>query len=286
MNKKELLQKLIPELAIASCEQKSGDDHLVLVVNDEWIFRFAKHDDARAHMHAEVALLKVLENKISIAIPQVAYYFPQSYCFGYRKIKGVSLVKELYHSLNDAQKKQLWNDLARFMVKLEKSISIADARKIGLLNANWPMKSLDLKKKLAHLEGALKTTFNKFIDRYTLLEKDAELVAVMHNDLHADNILIDDKTGKLIGIIDFGSTAIGSIYHEFRYLHLIDLSLVAQVVEAYSKMSGTQLNMQDAYAYCLATEFSRLVQAQEQNNTQKVGQIIERIISLRKRLQF
>lgn len=280
MDKRELLQKLIPELAISSCVQKSGDDHEVLVINDEWIFRFAKHPDARAHMHVEVALLKALKNKISLAVPQIAYYFPQSYCFGYRKIKGVPLIKELYQSLNDSQKNQLGNDLAQFMVELEKSISLADARKIGLPNADWPMASIDLKKKLTHLDGMLKTIFDSTIDRYTLLEKDVELVAVVHNDLHGDNILVDDKTGTLTGIIDFGSTAIGCIYHEFRYLHLIDLSLVAQVVEAYSKLSGTQLNAQDAYVYCLATEFSRLVQAQAQNNALKIGEISERIMNL------
>ncbi|GMU19717.1 MAG: hypothetical protein AMXMBFR12_09090 [Candidatus Babeliales bacterium] len=250
------------------------------MVNNEWIFRFAQNYDARAHMHVEVALLKELENKMSFAIPRVAYYFPHSYCFGYRKIHGVSLTKESYFSFNELGKKQLCDDLSRFLVELENCVSIADARKIGLPTADWPMASIDLNKKLTHLEGTLKTIFDNVIDRYALLEKDTELVAVVHNDLHGDNILIDDKTGKLIGIIDFSSTAIGSIYHEFRYLHLIDISLVEQVVEAYSKLSGKQLNTQDAYAYCLATEFSRLVQAQERNNTQKVAAISQRIMNL------
>ena len=41
----------------------------------------------------------------------------------------------------------------------------------------------------------------------------------------ADNILIDPKTKKLSGIIDFTSAAIDTVYHEFRYLHLIDIEL-------------------------------------------------------------
>lgn len=280
MDDKTLIQKLIPDLAIQSCERKSGDDHLVLLINDEWIFRFAQNYDAKIYMHIEVALLKAVENTISFAIPRVAYYFPQSYCFGYQKIKGAPLTKELYHSLNDAQKKHFWNDLAQFMVELQKSISVADARKIGLQKTDWPLASIELRKKCTHLEGSLKTIFDTFIDRYALLEKNTEQFAVVHNDLHSDNILVDDKRGKLIGIIDFSSTALGSIYHEFRYLHLIDTSLVAQVVEAYSMISGKKLNPKDAYVYCLATEFSRLVQAQEHNNTQRVSAIYEQITSL------
>lgn len=280
MDEKIFLQQVIPNLVINTCERKSGDDHLALLINDKWIFRFAQNDDAKVHMHIEVALLKALGNTISFAIPRVAYYFPQSYCFGYRKINGVPLTKELYHSLDDAQKKLICKDLAQFMVELQKGICIPAARKIGLRNVDWPMASIELRKKCTHLEGSLKTIFDTFIDRYTLQEKNTEQFAVVHNDLHGDNILIDDKTGDLIGIIDFSSTALGSIYHEFRYLHLIDINLVAQVVEAYSIISGKQLIAKDAYVYCLATEFSRLVQAQEGNNTQKIGGISERIMNL------
>ena len=103
---------------------------------------------------------------------------------------------------------------------------------------------------------------------------------VVHNDLHSDNILIDPKTKRLSGIIDFTSAAIDTAYHEFRYLHLIDLELVALAVQAYNQKSGENLTARNAYVYCMATEFSRLAEAMEQNKLIKADEIKQRIFEL------
>lgn len=277
MDKKELLQKLIPDLIIAACEHKSGDEHSVLEVNNQWIFRFAKSDKVGQHMATEVALLKALENKISCAIPRVAYYFPQENCFGYLKIDGTPLSKELYASFNAEQKNQLCHDLAQFIDQLRASLSLFEAHKLGLKNADWPMQPLGLRNRSPRINPELKAIFDGFIERYEQLEGDNLLSTIVHNDLHTDNILVNEKTRILAGIIDFSSTSIGSIYHEFRYLHLIDYHLVADAVAAYNVLAQQKLRANDAYIYCVATEFSRLFEAQEQGNIQKITATTERI---------
>ena len=44
---KAFLQKNIPELSIQSMQEKQGDEHSVIEVNNTWIFRFAKKPDVQ-----------------------------------------------------------------------------------------------------------------------------------------------------------------------------------------------------------------------------------------------
>ncbi|CAN5186997.1 N/A [soil metagenome] len=279
-SKRLFLQKNIPELNMQTIVSKQGDEHFVLEVNNEWIFRFAKSHEIKRHMATEVELLKALARKIICAIPKVTYYFPEEYCFGYKRIDGVQLSKELYATFSDDQEKEFVQDFAQFLVELEAGISLADAACIALADADWPLKSQILVQKLGNFEGDLNSIFKKFIKEYETLECSKSFTKVIHNDLHGGNIFIDPISKKLSGIIDFTSAACDSVYHEFRYLHLIDMDLVAQAVNAYSQKTGQMLKLRDAYIYCLATEFSRLVEAHEQKNAMKIQAISQRIYEL------
>lgn len=277
---KAFLQKNIPELSIQSMQEKQGDEHRVIEVNNAWIFRFAKSHDVQQHMSIEVKLLKALENKITCAIPKVTYYFPEAYCLGYKKIPGVPLAATVYAELTEIQKKQFADDFAQFLYELHISSGLAEAQKIGLAPAEWPLKPNVLQARLSKVltDKSLQELFAQFMKEYQRTINTEQRLMVVHNDLHADNILIDPMTKKLSGIIDFTSSAIDTVYHEFRYLHLIDMDLVAAAVQAYAKKSGQSLNVRDAYIYCMATEFSRLSEAVEKEDFPKAAEIKNRIL--------
>ena len=279
---KAFLQKNVPELAIQTIEAKQGDEHSAIVLNDIWIFRFAKSRDVQQHMSLEIKLLKALENKITCAIPKVAYYFPEAYCFGYQKISGALLSAAMYAQLTAEEKKNLADDFAQFLHELHSKLSVDTAKPIGLSPADWPLRPEVLQAKLASSlnDKSLQKIFDRFIIDYQRLVNTEKKLVVVHNDLHSDNILIDPKTKRLSGIIDFTSAAIDMAYHDFRYLHLIDTELVALIVQAYNQKSGKNLTARNAYLYCMATEFSRLSEAMEQNKLIKADEIKQRIFEL------
>ncbi|GMU19808.1 MAG: hypothetical protein AMXMBFR12_09990 [Candidatus Babeliales bacterium] len=254
-----------------------------------WVFRLAKSLDVCKHMSVEVQLLKTLENKIVLPIPKVIYYSKDDYVFGYKKIPGVLLSREIYMQLTPAEKNQFVDDFAQFLCELHTSIPLVAARNIAvpfttirLTDADWPLRPEALQAKLASsvTDKTLQELFDRFIIDYQRVVQSNQPLMVVHNDLHSDNILFDPKTKKLSGIIDFTSAAIDSAYHDFRYLHLIDLELVAHTIEAYNQIAPDRLIVRDAYIYCMATEFSRLSEALENNAMAKIAEIKGRINSL------
>jgi aminoglycoside phosphotransferase (APT) family kinase protein len=285
---RSFLQKTIPDFSIKTIDEKQGDEHRVIEINSTWIFRLPKSLDVCKHVSVEVQLLKALENKITLPIPKVVYYSKDDYIFGYKKIPGVPLFREIYMQLTPAEKKQFANDFAQFLCELHTRIPLVAARNIAvpfttirLTDADWPLKPAELQHKLSpKIEPSLQATFNTFIKEYQRIVQSSQPVMVVHNDLHSDNILIDPKTKRLSGIIDFTSAAIDTAYHDFRYLHLIDMKLVALTVQAYNQKTGENLTVRNAYVYCMATEFSRLAEAMEQNKLIKADEIKQRIYEL------
>lgn len=281
------LQKTIPGFSVKTIDEKQGDEHRVIEINSTWIFRLPKSLDICKHMSVEVQLLKALENKIALSIPKVIYYSKDDYIFGYKKIPGVLLSREIYMQLTPAEKKQFADNFAKFLCELHTSIPLDIARNIAvpfttirLTDADWPLKPEALQAKLASslTDKSLQELFNRFIIDYQRIVQSNQPVMVVHNDLHSDNILIDPKTKKLSGIIDFTSAAIDTAYHEFRYLHLIDMELVLLVVQAYNQKSGENLTARNAYVYCMATEFSRFTEALENEDLPKAAEIKDRIL--------
>ena len=280
-NIKTFFRDRVPRLSIQSITIKEGYEHYIVEVNNALIFRFAKSEEAKKHLAIEVNLLKFLESKITYSIPQIKYYFPNEFCFGYHKIKGNSFSSEYYKQMDNSQKMQYAKDLAHFLCELHKALSIENARKIGLTDADWPLKPEELNIRLSILKNEqLEQIFNKFIKAYQQLIQSSSPVMLVHNDLHPDNILITTETKRLSGIIDFTSAAIDNAYHDFRYLHLIDLELVALSIQEYNKISQEQLIIRNAYLYCMATEFSRLSEALEKNDLTKIIEIKNRIDNL------
>lgn len=279
---KLFLQKTIPGLIIHTIIAKEGEEHKVVEVNHVWIFRFAKALEVQNHMTIEVQLLKQLANTITAcAIPRVTYYFPNTHCFGYQKIGGVPLTSELYAQLTIAQKNMLAHTFAKFLYELHSSISVHEAQSIDLVSADWPLNPAALQERLAKLDDErLLAIFTPFIKEYHCAVHEEKNLIVVHNDLHPGNILIDPATKRLLGIIDFSCAAIGNLYHEFRYLHLIDMELVALATQEYSKISGLTMSVHDAYLYCMATEFSRLAEALEKKDWHKCEGIRQRIYKL------
>jgi serine/threonine protein kinase len=230
-------------------------------------------------MATEINVLKYLEDKIKIcSIPKIIYNFPEINCFGYKKIIGSHLVQELYLSLSPNEQNQLAKSLAQFLYEFHTTISLTTAHNIELRFANWPLLPKDLKA-VTTIKNNLRLNllFERFIQEYQYILNTTSSM-VVHNDIHSQNILIDKTTNKLSGSIDFTSASIDTIYHEFRYLHLIDLGFLSKVLQAYSHKSNLILSLKNALFFCLATEFSRLSETPSTSHDYK--EIVKRIHQL------
>lgn len=220
----------------------NGWDNDVVIVNDEYVFRFAT--EPHTPLDVEMAVLNRLRGKTTLAIPRVEFIGRSATYMGYRMIRGSQLTTPVYRALSESQRTMLARDLARFLVEVHGAISIEDAVSLGVRR----------EKPRSYLDEAMRVVDR--IDDHnarsfvvTTLRECEEIVAALgiesflYNDLHGDNVGFDVERGCLNGVYDFGDIAIGDIHREFGPLYRLGKELLEATVAQYELMTGVSLSL-------------------------------------------
>lgn len=195
-----------------------GLDSTAYLVNNEYIFKQSKHDEARNNLKREIRVLNYLKGKITLQIPDIEYYSQEYSICGYKEIKGNKLSPDSYNSFSDDEKDTLAQDIALFLREMH-AIPLPDIDGLELhviddyrsdyetLREKVYDKIPDKSKK--QIDDLYKRILNdKRISQYDK--------ALCHNDLSCNHILIQDN--KAVGIIDFGDAAVTDRDKDFVYL--------------------------------------------------------------------
>ena len=76
----------------------------------------------------------------------------------------------------------------------------------------------------------------------------------MHDDLHTLNMMFEDN--RLIGILDFGDTNVGTPEQELRQLYCINDDVMFAAVSEYQKLSGQELNVEALKLWAIMQELA------------------------------
>lgn len=212
------LAERFPELAVRQWRPvQQGWDSVTLLVNDEWIFRFARRPDVAVRLAREARLLPALAEPLPIGVPRFEYVSEAEevvWLVGYGAISGQGLdVASLRRDLMPA----LAHELGAALTALH-SFPVERARERGVLGgdaADWrdeyaafyteiqqhifPLFEPEEREQAAakwdeYLGNAMNFAFTP---------------ALIHRDLGPEHILCDPETGRLTGIIDWGDAWIG-----------------------------------------------------------------------------
>ncbi len=85
------------------------------------------------------------------------------------------------------------------------------------------------------------------------------------HDLHTENLLFDN--GKLIGVLGFGDTNIGTPEQELRQMYRINETVLQSAVNTYEQLSGYQLNLQACKIWSITQELAVYSEMITNNNT-------------------
>ena len=118
---KKIILICLPEWTIQSIDfLGEGDFCAAYLVNDEWIFRFAKHFAALQRLRREMCLLPKLSVQITMPIP-----VPEVNCFdernikksfiAYRHLPGCAFEPQIYVSLSNENKILIAEQTAHFL---------------------------------------------------------------------------------------------------------------------------------------------------------------------------
>jgi len=225
-----------------------GWDH-VAVETDGAVFRLPKehkvNKNQKDHVRYEVAALRMLKPKLDVAIPEPKYVSSDFEFFGYPKLEGV-IASSVKNDLSTEQMNQYLIDWAKLAASVHNSITPAEAESVGI-----PL--FDLEKHIRQAEsifdiGSLTELQSAFVRQTIENTKKIDLShrprVFLHNDFHSDNILLDPKTYRICGVIDWSDMVIGPPECEFGVLEGRDSAIhFEETTNLYRSETGVVINL-------------------------------------------
>jgi aminoglycoside phosphotransferase (APT) family kinase protein len=225
----------------------SGFRSTVVETSAGIVLRIGKNEAAARGFAREARLLPALAGRLPLTVPNPHWYCPPSRLFpfgvlGYEKLPGVTLSPErLAHS----HYHEIARDIAHFLVALH-SFPAHEATALGMPVergvASWLASVRDrimptLRKRLSEAE-------HRRLEEWWLgVSTDSSLnsyePALCHGDLWYENILVDEQSGRVIGVLDFENAAVGDRARDFATQLHLGPDFAQQVVAEYRKAGGT-----------------------------------------------
>jgi aminoglycoside phosphotransferase (APT) family kinase protein len=239
-----IIEAQFPQLAPARVSfLGEGYDSSAFDVNAAWVFRFPKRADVERQLLVEMRILPVLAGRAPLPIPSFVFHGQPSGTFprhfgGYRKLAGVPGLQ-----VDPAQVSfpALAPVLGRFLSWLH-AFPVSEAARLGV--EHHPVESL-----IEEVRTEALTDFellNRAAPDAPLATWHAYLKSVpdarsplspalVHNDLAAEHILIDEAARAVTGIIDWSDIAAGDPAVDFAgVFHWGGQPFIDAVLSAYN----------------------------------------------------
>ncbi len=215
------IREIAPALEIHTVSAKAGGGQFnaIVIVNDEMIFRFPKSQYAVSTMRKEVALLRELQHKTTLPVPDPIYVSVDSQsveqnCMGYHMLPGTPLYRAVLEAIEDETvlDRLAWQ-IATFMRELHSLSTEALGIDVPLSDGRdaWQDMYQQFRERLFPY---MRTDARAWVtDNFTaFLAEPCHFTytpVLRHGDFGGSNILYDAETQQISGVIDFSFAAMG-----------------------------------------------------------------------------
>jgi aminoglycoside 2''-phosphotransferase len=231
----ESIRAAFPEIRFKRVELiLSGFDHVVVVLDDAWVFRFPQTEFYRANLTREVAILRVLSASACVRIPDYRHVAPSNAFGGYALVRGRELTPRLFHSLDrDAQCSAL-RQISGFLGAMHglppSLLEGPDGTGQGWLEHQRFSRS-ELEGCSDSLDGWSKDALKRFFRVHGQAPQGRQCVT--HTALKPDHVLLSRQDGR-VGIIDFADVALGDPAWDFAIIGSYDDWVCPYMIEHYA----------------------------------------------------
>jgi len=198
-----------------------GWDFQVFEVDGGWLFRFPKRETSVAKLNMERKLLSGLGEWVPLPVPSYEYssesHENSIRAFaGYRKLPGIG-----GNTAKMVDRHRVAQQLGVFLARLH-TYPVDKAREAGVpevrdLVAHWRGKSCQQLQGLNGLKVDLGLLRGYLEDDTPVTFQGSPSLA--HNDLWAEHVLVDTRSGGVRGVIDWGDAIIGDPAIDFACLY-------------------------------------------------------------------
>lgn len=224
---KAKIRALYPDLPLhkVACTAE-GQSNDVAIVNDEWVFRFAKSEAAQRDLDREAKLLSIVPHYVDLKVPESES--PAPGVMRQRKLAGQTLDRSTLLRQSPQVQERLVEELAHFLFQLHRvpTDKLKDAG-VGSSHAGERAEDAvvlfeDCKRELfPHLKGyaidVIREHFKPVLEGELPLAFDPVMI---HADINPSHILWDPERGKLVGVIDFGMAGLGDAAYDYASILL------------------------------------------------------------------
>lgn len=239
------IRDIFPELSIENISlNDEGLNDNILIVNQELIFCFPKHEHAINRLETEIKLIELIKSHVTLEIPNIFYKSPE--VIAYFMISGVTLRRDILLGLDDKTIQLIAEQVATFLKQLH-SIPI-DTLSLDIPTADVPSKYedwIDLYKRIEsevfphlmlHTREWAKDHFKSFLDTKSNFDYEPKLI---HGDLGPYHILFDRQKNCINGVIDFGSSGLGDPAMDLAtVIHTYGESFLSRFENIYPELSS------------------------------------------------
>lgn len=243
------IKKEFPNLKWTKVEEvKRGMDHHVFLLDNKIIFRFPKEEWYGKAFKNEIALMKLLDTKLTTNVPVYKYISKNQRFGGYELVPG----KDLERNKLTLQKNliSIAKGTAQFLNELH-AIKLSELKKLKLGNRvvlkEYKRFHRDVEKYLFHkLDPKQKMIVQDFFDRLKKVLKQRTPKVLVHGDLSFDHILLKPDLKSVVGIIDFSDRSLSDTARDFTFFWH-DKKFVNEVFKHYKFKDDTLLERSKIY---------------------------------------
>lgn len=290
MDKADEINQYYPDFAIDTIQfLGSGYDSEAYVVNEEYVFKFPRHEIAAKNLYKEAKVLLQIHDQLPIKVPEIKFVGPsdqpgQMLFVGYEKIGGEELTPDIIQTLDEETLDSLAKEVAGFFTVLHAIELDSELDELVIDKREKCAKEYEVIKSIV-LPVVPEETKNQINALYEALltTEFSYKSCLVHNDFGASNIFFDPLTNKITGIIDFGDIAIydrdidficllqsqeegfdqAFVDNVFAHYGSIDLETVAKK-NTFNEFYGQFENVYLGYAYGMDELFKESLESLKQ----------------------
>ncbi len=236
-------QAIMPDLKIEQVERnQEGLINDVLVVNQKFVFRFARTEDYARILEVEMRILDLIRPHLGISVPTPVY---RSFdCMVYPLLSGEALSRKMVMAFDESTQNHVAEQVGTFLFRLHTT----DISKVEweLPSSRAPVKREDWLEIQAEVKQKIYPLLQKYQiewadDLFNSVLENPESAnyepALIHGDLASYHFLFDGQERKITGVIDFGMAGMGDAASDIgNLINIYGESFVKRIGKAYPNL--------------------------------------------------